>query len=338
MIKYTFYVSGTHCKACKVLIEDIIGEQAGVAKVSVDLGKRTMTVEGESLPSAEELISVWNKLLAEHKYELYLDDPGAHAKKDFGALATAIPLGLVVLTLFLFLQKSGIVNLGFEGGLTPLTAAMIGVIASLSSCLAVVGGLVLSLSASISADVKTTRPFMFFHFGRIFGFILLGGILGSLGKVLAINSTVTSVMGILATLVMIILGINLLDVFHLTKKMQLSLPTGLFKKLTKIENGFFAPLLLGMFTFFLPCGFTQSMQLAALSSGSFLGGSIIMGSFVLGTFPVLALLSFGSFRFAHTRYASLFFKTAGIVVIGLGIFALLSVLAGLGIISPIFNI
>jgi hypothetical protein len=53
---------------------------------------------------------------------------------------------------------------------------------------------------------------------------------------------------------------------------------------------------------------------------------------------MLALLSFGSASFAHSKYAPLFFKSAGIVVIGLGLFALLAGLAGLGIINPLFNI
>ena len=119
--------------------------------------------------------------------------------------------------------------------------------------------------------------------------------------------------------------------------MQFALPRKIFDFLIKAENGFFAPFIAGIATFFLPCGFTQSMQFAALSSGSFAGGGLIMGTFVLGTFPMLALISFGSFRFAHTRYAQLFFKTAGVVVIGFGLLSLSASLAGLGIIKPLFN-
>ena len=69
-----------------------------------------------------------------------------------------------------------------------------------------------------------------------------------------------------------------------------------------------------------------------------MSGLIIMLAFALGTLPMLLLLSFGSSSFAHGRHAPLFFKSAGIVVIGLGLFALLAGLAGLGIINPLFNI
>jgi dihydroorotase len=76
----------------------------------------------------------------------------------------------------------------------------------------------------------------------------------------------------------------------------------------------------------------------ALFNGSFMSGLLIMLAFALGTLPMLALLSFGSASFAHSKHAPLFFKSAGVIVVGLGIFSLLAGLAGLGIIQPIFNI
>ena len=80
------------------------------------------------------------------------------------------------------------------------------------------------------------------------------------------------------------------------------------------------------------------MQVAALSSGSFISGMGLMFAFALGTLPMLALLSFSSVSFAHSKHAPLFFKSAGVLVIGLGAFALLAGLAGLGVIDPLFNI
>ena len=124
----------------------------------------------------------------------------------------------------------------------------------------------------------------------------------------------------------------------MNKKSKLTLPSNLFAYFRKVEHATIAPILIGIGTFFLPCGFTQSMQVAALSSGSFISGMGLMLAFALGTLPMLALLSFSSVSFAHSKHAPLFFKSAGVVVIGLGIFALLAGLAGVGIISPLFNI
>lgn len=113
---------------------------------------------------------------------------------------------------------------------------------------------------------------------------------------------------------MIVLGLNLVGVL---RKNTLTLPTGIFAWFTKAEGTVFAPILIGVSTFFLPCGFTQSMQVASLASGSFFSGSLIMLAFVIGTLPVLALLSFSSLEFSKSRHAPLFFASAGVVVIGL---------------------
>ena len=80
------------------------------------------------------------------------------------------------------------------------------------------------------------------------------------------------------------------------------------------------------------------MQVAAISSGSFMSGLLLMLAFALGTLPMLLFLSFGSASFAHGKHAPLFFKTAGVVVIGLALFALLAGMASVGIINPLFTI
>jgi sulfite exporter TauE/SafE/copper chaperone CopZ len=336
MTKQKLYVNGTHCNACKIMIEDIIGEQSGVQRVSVDLSEQSVTVEGDISENKEELVRQWTEKLKKHGYEIFLEQPMT-SKKDPIKLS-AVLLGAGVLVLFFIFQRMGIVDLGFEGELTPWTALIIGGIASLSTCLAVVGGLILSFSANISRDVTSTKPFTLFHIGRLLGFAVLGGTLGAIGSAIEINYTISSVLGVVVSLIMIILGANLLGLLRKNGGLQITLPGSIFRRFKKIENGFFAPFIVGIGTFFLPCGFTQSMQLAALSSGSFISGGLIMGAFAIGTLPMLATLSFGSYRFSKTKYAATFFQAAGVMVMGLGIFAFLSALAGLGIIRPLFNI
>lgn len=90
-------------------------------------------------------------------------------------IGRAIPIGLVFLILFFLLQKSGILNFGIGGQVTPVTSFIIGLIASVSSCLAVVGGLVLSLSVKASQDnVSDRKNIILFHTARILGFGILG--------------------------------------------------------------------------------------------------------------------------------------------------------------------
>ncbi len=335
MQKYTFHVTGTHCASCKILIEDILSEQDFINKSKVDLKKETVEIETESNQSAEEIATILTSKIKPNGYTLSVEKI-VQEKKEDSVIWKAVPIGLAFLILFFILQKSGILNLGIGGKTTPTTSFIIGLIASVSSCLAIVGGLVLSLSAKISEDnVSDTKTFLLFHTGRLVSFAVLGGILGLIGNAIGINFTFTAILGLIASLVMLMLGLNLVGVFA---KNKIALPSGIFSFFRRIEHKTFTPLIIGFGTFFLPCGFTQSMQVAAISSGSFMSGFLIMFAFALGTLPMLALLSFGSASFAHGKHAPLFFKSAGVVVIGLGIFALLAGLAGLGIINPLFSI
>jgi len=365
---HLFHVTGTHCPSCKILIEDILQEQNLIDQVTVDLKNETIAVVTKNEQDTNELMQSLGALIKPNGYSLSLEKLAVENKNN-DIIWQALPIGLAFLVLFFLLQKSGVLNFGIGGTATPTTSFVIGLVASVSSCLAIVGGLILSISAKISQDnISDKKTIVLFHFGRLAGFAILGGLLGLLGEIIGINFTVSAILGLLASLVMILLGLNLVGILSKNKvtlpagifkffrriehqmillglnlvgilsKNKVTLPAGIFKFFRRIEHQTFAPLLVGLGTFFLPCGFTQSMQIAALSSGSFITGSLIMFSFALGTFPVLAMLSFGSASLAHSKFAPLFFKTAGVVVIGLGTFALLGGLTGLGIIRPLFNI
>jgi sulfite exporter TauE/SafE len=164
-------------------------------------------------------------------------------------------------------------------------------------------------------------------------------VIGALGSAFQLNSSATFVLGLVVALILLILGINLLDVFPWAKKLQPTLPRFIGNNIQGLKqmNHTLTPLLVGIATFFLPCGFTQSMQIYSLSTGSFVTGSLTMFAFALGTLPVLALLSFSSLAI-HTKVRSgIFFKTAGLVVIFFGLFNLLNSFVAAGIIQPLFS-
>lgn len=331
----TFHVYGTHCPACKIFIEDALNEQAGIERANVDLRSETVSIDTTGSENPRALAEMLTEKIKHNGYSLSVEKK-AKEEKGRGVIWQALPIGLAFLALFLIIQKSGILNFGLGGAMTPVTSFIIGLVASVSSCLAVVGGLVLSLSATVSQDkISDVKPMILFHGGRLVSFAVLGGVLGAIGSAIGISFTLTAILGIIASVVMIALGLNLVGLFE---KNVIALPTGFFNFFRKVEHKTIAPFLVGVGTFFLPCGFTQAMQVAALSSGSFVSGLLIMTAFALGTLPMLALLSFGSASFAHSKHAPLFFKSAGIMVIGLGAFALIAGFAGLGIIDPLFSI
>jgi len=253
-------------------------------------------------------------------------------EKNWREFRIAVPIALSFILFFIFLQKLGLVNLINTSHVTYGTAFMVGVIASLSSCMAVIGGLLLSMSATFAATSQGLRgasrvkPIMLFHSGRIVSFFILGGVIGIIGSAFTLNISTTFILDFFIGLVMIILGINLLDIFHFTKKFQPTMPKFLSKHALGVSklNHTLTPVLVGIATFFLPCGFTQSMQIYTLSTGNFMQGGLTMLAFALGTLPVLALISFSSFSIQNSAKAGVFFKSAGIIVIVFALFNLIN--------------
>lgn len=253
-----------------------------------------------------------------------------HQRSEGGVaarLAHAGVLLIIILAGYRLLKVAGIVHFTTA---TEQTAGLwsillIGVAASLSSCLALVGGLLLSIAAewSHTHPHATTRqrmlPIIGFNLGRLTGYFFLGGLTGLLGTTLTPSLATTGVLKIALSIIMIGLGLRLLGLFpdrwcripgtdRWTRWLHAS----------SLRSHGMGSVLLGALTYLVPCGFTQSMQLVALGSGSFLAGGLIMLAFALGTLP--ALLGIGAMSsLAHGKIGRLFFSVAGALSIFLGI-------------------
>jgi uncharacterized protein len=333
---HTFHVHGMHCESCVLTTESELVEHPKVASASSDLKTCTVEISGDFGDMApDEIVQELNAVLSRHSLSTVKEEKRA----AWGDFSYAVPIALAFAALFVFLQKIGLVNLIGGGAVTYSTAFLIGAIASVSTCMAVVGGLLLSMSATFAKQGDTVRPQILFHGGRLVAFFVLGGVIGALGSVFALSSFATFALGILIGLVMLLLGINLLDVFHITKRLQPMMPRFLSRHALGVSkmNHVATPLLVGIATFFLPCGFTQSMQLYTLSTGSFVAGAMTMFVFALGTLPVLALISWSSWSIKDSTYAGVFFKSAGLVVILFALFNIINSLAAIGFIRPIFG-
>ncbi len=318
--KHTFFVEGMHCASCVFYLEETLKGNAGVAEVKADLTMCAVTVSGDLDGDPAVLAEKLTTLVSGNGYRLALER--AKERKNHREFLIAIPAALTAIIGFLLLQQLGLVNLITSGNVSYGTAVLIGLIASVSTCLAVVGGLVLSLSANAAKNQTHWRSQAMFHVGRLGGFFVLGGAIGSAGKLFELGLVGSAVLGIAVGIVMLILGLNLLDTFPALKRLQPKLPS-VFARHTVRASGsshVLAPFLVGIGTFFLPCGFTQSMQVYTLTTGSFVTGGLTMLAFALGTFPVLALLSFGALEISNKPWKGVFFKAAGIVVVALALF------------------
>lgn len=235
-----------------------------------------------------------------------------------------------------------------EGGL--VVALLLGLAAGVSTCLALTGGLVLALSAAFAAGrnadaagevLARLRPSAVFVTGRIVGFAILGALLGALGASIALPPMAVAVLMVSVAVLMTLLGARLTGLSPRVAAWSPTLPMGLGRSLGMDEGAVAAysdtrALALGVATFFLPCGFTQAVQVYALSTGSPLAAGAIMAVFAIGTAPgLLALAGLPALIPSGARPA--FTRVVGVVVLG---FSLLNGAAGLRLmgVSPGFGL
>jgi sulfite exporter TauE/SafE/copper chaperone CopZ len=338
MKTYEFNLNGMHCKACAALAETELEALPEVNRAKASFKSQKAEISGDfGKKTPEQIAEELSAVLKEHGYFLSVEKTAHFAKWE--QFKIAAPIAAVFISLFWLLQRMGIVNLITASEVGYGTAFAIGLVASVSSCMAVVGGLVLSMSATFAKEGDKIKPQIMFHGGRIVSFFILGGIVGAIGSAFQLGGIGTFILSLLVGIILLILGINLLDVFPWAKKIQPTLPAFWAKKIHGLKNAshFLTPLLAGIATFFLPCGFTQSMQIYALSTGSFFSGAMTMLLFALGTLPALLALSF-SFLSVHGKSQSgIFFKIAGLIVLFFGVINVLNSLAAIGAIPPILN-
>ena len=336
MNKKKYFVDGMHCPSCELYIESQFKDIKGIKKVKSENSTQTLTFEIEDSLNAENIIAQINKKIDGSGYNIKTEI--AEKKIDLKNLPLAFVIALLFLLIFAGIQTLTIGDSLFSKELSYPTIFLLGVLASFSSCMAVVGSIVLSMSSMYAKEKEGLRPMAFFHISRIVGFFLLGGVLGILGSLFLLSKSIEIVIGIFLFFVMLILGLNLLNISPWFRKFELTLPKSFSKGLfgRKVFTKILTPILFGVGTFFLPCGFTQAMQLNAVISGNFLQGALTMLIFALGTLPVLLFISFGSKKIVESTNSDLFLKIAGFLVIFFALYTLLGTLIANGIISPIF--
>lgn len=335
---YEFYVHGMHCKACELMIENELRDVPYVLDVKANLETHSVKIKGYfGEMMMEEATQALTGFISKHGYSLALEKQSKNT--NWSDFKVAVPIALGFAVLFVVLQKIGVVNLVNASKINYGTAFVIGIIASLSTCMAVVGGLLLSMSATFVKEGSKAKPQILFHLSRMVSFFILGGAIGAIGSAFTLNTSATFILSLIIGIVMLILGVNLLDIFHWAKKLQPSMPKFIARRAYEASkfNNTFTPILVGIATFFLPCGFTQSMQIYTLTTGSFFQGGLTMFAFALGTLPVLSIISFSSFGIQDNSKAGIFFKSAGLIVIMLALFNLINSLVVIGLIPPVFD-
>ena len=324
-------IQGMYCGNCEFLIERAFRKIAGVRKVNVShaTGAAEITYAGDldisALQAAIEedgyIVSPWREQDGRS-----VDRP-KNAGREYLEIGAAF---LILVGLFLVLKQFGVLppSFGISDNMSYGLVFLIGLVASVSTCIAVTGGLLVAVAAKYNevnpelSGVQRFKPHLYFNVGRLLSYALLGGAVGALGSALTLTPGINGLLTIVASLIMIVIGLQMLRLFPTLGWLQPRLPKFLAYKIHDLaaretRGGAF---ILGASTFFLPCGFTQALQLYVLGKGSFTTGALTMLAFSIGTLPALLSLSAIS-SFATGAFQRHFLKFAGAAVILLGIFS-----------------
>ncbi len=334
------------CASCELLLEKKLKAVPGIKAVDVDhkSGTARITAKAEELPSFEHISSVIEKA----GYSV-LDDEAPSISTISSNKRKWLEIGgslLVIFALYKLLQAFDLVSLApsTSGALSLGGIFIIGLVAGTSSCLAVTGGLLIALAAKhnelhqAETSWQKFKPLMHFNIGRLVSYFVLGGLVGVLGQSITLSTRMSGYMNIIVAFIMLYLAFSILEIIP-KGSFPIRPPKKLSRWIANLSESDHpaAPIALGAFTFFLPCGFTQSLQLAALASGSFLTGGLMMFVFALGTLPSLLGISAISSTASGT-FSRVFLRFSGALVLLLALFNLHSGFALTGVdLSTVFG-
>lgn len=322
-------IKGMHCRSCEMLVEEKLKEEPDIKNVQVSFKHKEARIYSHYPLNMGKI----RQLVAEAGYEVGVDDSKSWINLDTKTYLDLAKSLVILLVLYFIAKKLGLFAINTGAADKPsnlLFVLLIGLTAGLSTCMALVGGLILGISAKHSEKhpeataMQKFRPHLYFNLGRILSYFLLGGLIGLIGKAFQFSGPTLGLMMIAVGMVMLVLGAQLTEIFPRLSNLSLALPPSIarllgIKEHHKKEYSHINSALVGALTFFVPCGFTQAMQLYAISTGSFWSGSLIMAVFAIGTAP--GLLGIGGLTSVlKGTFAKQFFKFTGLLVIFLSIF------------------
>lgn len=310
--KEIIQVKDMFCPHCNETVEKAVRGVEGVAKVKADYVSGSVEVEFDTAKCSIQ--DIQDKI----------DESGYRVQKgsNKNAIINGISIVVIVFAIWQILSCTGI-SVIFQSfpeakeGMGYITVFLIGILTSVH-CIAMCGGINISQSIG-SKSRKTVLPSILYNAGRIVSYTVIGGLLGGIGSVVAITMKVRAVIGMIAGVVMLIMGLNMLGCFKGLKKFGIHLPASITKKLygNKSHGSFY----IGLINGFMPCGPLQSMQILAIATGSVLKGALSMFFFSAGTVPLMLGLGVFAGKLKQ-KFRETMVLVGAVVVMFFGLFTL----------------
>lgn len=327
-IKTVLQVEGMHCVACETRIEKKLSQIPGIQKVAAYYSTGRVVVTHNTTDVDQDTLTRTIEKLDYHVVpkDVAVADRDDMPPTDYGLAAF---VAVLLISIYFFMDRAGFLSVftlfpTAKEGMGYGLLFLIGLLTSVH-CIAMCGGICLSQSIPTRLNGKeptgkpsSLRPTISYNLGRVISYTVIGGIIGGIGGIFSLSGTLKGAIPIIAGIFMVIMGLNMLNLFPFLRRLQPRLPKSLTRIVSAKQRGS-RPLVIGLLNGLMPCGPLQAMQLYALSTGSPWKGAIAMFLFSIGTVPLMfslgALSSVLTKRFTHKMLT-----VSAVLVILLGVF------------------
>lgn len=288
-------IGGMTCIHCQDTIQTALSQTDGILSADVSYGSGTAEIEYDAEVIGIEEI---RKIIEALDYKVLPENQRSDRLKGLYPFL----LLAIIIAVYVPLQLFGVLNY-----LAPTTLAdsntgygMLFVIGLLTSvhCVAMCGGINLSQCIPKSEEekpkgLKVFIPALFYNLGRVISYTAIGFILGCIGwgigggDAVGISPILQGALKMIAGILMIIMGVNMLGIVPALRKLNITLPKFLRRKIGKKKSSATNPFLVGILNGIMPCGPLQSMWIVALATGNPFSGALSMFLFALGTVPLM---------------------------------------------------
>ncbi|MGE5631654.1 MAG: sulfite exporter TauE/SafE family protein [Caulobacteraceae bacterium] len=327
MEKRVLSIQGMSCSNCELRIENSLKKLSGIieVKVSYSQSKAYVTYNKDVIELNDIIQAVEKAGYHAAEYKRAKEDKPAKtvaAKQDKGSINQLLGIGIIILALYVIIKNT----VGFNF-IPQVNQSMgygilfvVGMLTSLH-CIAMCGGINLSQCVSYKhfdgSKMGKLKPSMLYNTGRVISYTIIGGIVGGIGSVVSFSGTAKGVVAIASGVFMVIMGINMLNIFPWLKRFNPRMPKIFGNKIYN-NNGKNGPFYIGLLNGLMPCGPLQAMQLYALGTGSVFAGALSMFIFSIGTVPLM--FGFGAVStMLSKKFTGRLMKVSAVLVMTLGI-------------------
>lgn len=284
-MKKIINIKWMHCVSCEVILEKDLKKLEGVKLLMLSHKNWIMEIEYENDSDYKKVIEIIEK----NGFKVSENTWNKNDNPVWNIMLNIIVV-LVVVILFIFSWLFDLTRfIPDTSTMSYSWAFLVWLIASVSTCLAITWWIIIWFSKYIDSTHSAKWHLsvqLWFQIWRILWFFVLGWLLWLTWKLFSLSFSFSSIFTFFVGILLFYMWLNLLWIIPSITKFWLHMPKSFVSKIEKLWTPKYTPLVWAL-TFFLPCWFTQTMQLLAISSWSFFAWWLVMMFFALWTFPVL---------------------------------------------------